>query len=180
MSQPRQEGFGGFGDTSVVLHRYCPDEGNLELALKWEWGGDKGWVEWKVSGPEGIACANALWSAGHLRGGEDSGVAWAQGEDAGQAGPYGLESQAEPGSRGRWGRERAWRGRLSSAREGGGPRLGGLERPICEDRGSASVGLCPPCLLGTGTSSADWWVVCPARAVPSQRLKGGSHELMSL
>lgn len=60
------------------------------------------------------------------------------------------------------------------------PRLGSLERLICGDRASASVGLCSPCLQGTSASSADWWVALPARAVPSQHLKGGSHELMSL
>lgn len=66
-------------------------------------------------------CPLVCMCTGHLGSSEDSGVAWAQGkvaaEDAGQAGPGGLESQAETeadfagtGSLGRWCREKAWRG----------------------------------------------------------------------
>lgn len=99
----------------------------------------------------GVARASAQWSA--LRGTSEEQrelrVAWAQGEDAAQVNPGGPESQAETwayfagsGSRGRWGREKAWRGRPSLA-----PRLGGLERLMCGDRLS-SCGAVPPSPAG--------------------------------
>lgn len=55
------------------------------------------------------------------------------------------------GSWGRWDRERDQGGRSSMAQgqgEGGGLRLGGLERLICTDRGSSLCGAVPPLPAG--------------------------------
>ena len=123
-------------------------------------------MEWKGIWIRRTACANAQWSVcvyGTLENTEDSGVASALGEEAGEeAGrvvPDSLGSQAEAwaysAGTGSWGggvgrglREAgpAWpRGR---GKRRGALRLGGLERLICRDRGSSFSGAVPPLPAG--------------------------------